>query len=73
MPRWANMPRPSSTQPGDEAARRTLGPRIRETLGILSELAAIYQMQGNYALAETSATQVLAGSRHALGNEVRIR
>ena len=26
-------------------------------------------MQGNYALAETSATQVLAGSRHALGNE----
>lgn len=46
-----------------------LGPEHPLTLGMLSEFAAMYRQEGKYAQAEKYAAQVLAGCRHALGNE----
>ena len=47
-------------------ARRVRDPR---TLDMVGQLAAMYQEEGKYALAEKYANEVLAGRRHAQGNE----
>jgi hypothetical protein len=53
-----------------EISRRVLGPEHTLTLGFLSDFATtLYQRQGQYALAESYAAQVLAGRQRAGSSE----
>jgi eukaryotic-like serine/threonine-protein kinase len=48
---------------------RVLGPEHPTTLYTLLELASMYEREGKYSMAETYATQALAGYQHVLGPE----